>query len=320
LAKKYETFKQEALKLPGIQSCSYINDDPANLDNQTNSVDWDGREPNTRTSVEQPMVGYDFVRTMKLQLLAGRDFSRDFPTDANAFILNETAAQKIGYTNPVGRSITMQYQKGTIIGIVKDFHFRSLHETIQPLIFRLRKNPGNGNILVRTQPGKTKEVLAGVETLCRKMNPQFPFSYSFSDEAYQKLYMSEQVITKLSDAFSFLAIFISCLGLLGLVMFSAEQRTKEIGIRKVMGASVMGIVRLMSADLLKLICIAILIATPIAWWAMNQWLNNYAYKITITWWMFALSGGIAVLIAACTISFQSIKAALANPAVSLKTE
>jgi len=320
LTKKYATFKDEILKMPGIQFCSHISDNPAFFDAQTNDVNWDGRDPNTRVSFEQQQVGYDYVQTMKLKMLGGRDFSEDYPTDAQAFILNETAAKKIGYANPVGRSITMHGRKGTIIGLLKDFHFRSLHESIEPLILGIRENPQYGSILVRTSPGKTKQALASLESVCRKLNPEYPFSWSFSDEAYQKLYTSEQVVSKLSDAFSCLAIFISCLGLLGLVMFSAEQRTKEIGIRKVLGASVMGIVQLMSADFLKLVFIAILIASPIAWWAMSEWLDNYAYKISISWWMFALSGGMAVLIAALTVSFQSVKSALANPATSLKTE
>jgi ABC-type antimicrobial peptide transport system permease subunit len=162
--------------------------------------------------------------------------------------------------------------------------------------------------------------MTNIEKLCRELNPQFPFTYSFVDEQYSQLYNSEQVVSKLSDAFAFLAIFISCLGLLGLVIFTAEQRTKEIGIRKVLGAGVGDIIRLMSADFLKLVFVAIVIASPVAWWAMHSWLNNYAYKIDITWWMFAAAGGLIVMIAAVTISFQSIKVAIANPVESLRTE
>jgi ABC-type antimicrobial peptide transport system permease subunit len=188
------------------------------------------------------------------------------------------------------------------------------------MIIRFGENEDHGSILLRTQPGKTREALVNLEALCKKFNPAFPFTYSFTDEEYQKLYNNEQVIGKLSNTFAFLAIFISCLGLLGLVIFTAEQRTKEVGIRKVLGASVTSIIQLLSSDFLKLVFIAILIASPIAWWAMKSWLNNYAYKITISWWMFAAAGGLVILIATVTISFQAIKAAIANPVKSLRTE
>ena len=220
----------------------------------------------------------------------------------------------------MGRFVTMNGRKATIIGVLKDFHFRSMHDQIQPMIMRFSKDAYYGNILIRTQAGKTKQALSSLEKICKQINPQFPFTYSFSDEEYKKLYRSEQVVSKLSNAFSFLAIFISCLGLLGLMIFTAEQRTKEIGIRKVLGASVAGIVRLMSTDILKLVVVAVLIACPVGWWAMNGWLNNYAYKIDMSWWMFILAGGLAVLIAILTISFQAIKAAMANPVKSLRTE
>jgi len=320
LVNKYTTWKEEALKMLAIQSISRISDNPANLDQQTNNVDWEGRDANTMVSFEHPIVGYDFIQTMKLKMMNGRDFSKNFPTDSNAYIINETAAQKMGYAHPVGRTLTLNGRKDMIIGVLKDFHFRSLHEQIQPLIMQIGEKGDYGNILIRTQPGKTKQALANLETLCKKLNPQFPFSYSFSNEEYQKLYRNEQIVGKLSNAFAFLAIFISCLGLLGLVMFTAEQRTKEIGIRKVLGATVSSIVQLMSADFIKLVFIAILIAAPIAWWAMTKWLNDFVYKITISWWMFALAGALTIVIALITISFQAIKAALANPVKSLKAE
>ncbi len=320
LVNKYVTWKEEALKMLGIQNISRVSDNPTNSDSQTNAVDWEGRDANTMVSFEHPIVGYDFVQTMKLKIADGRDFSKGFPTDSNAYIINETAAQKIGYVHSVGRTLTLNGRKDMVIGVLKDFHFRSLHEQIQPLIMQIGEKGDYGNILIRTQPGKTKEALASLEALCKEFNPQFPFSYSFSNEEYQKLYRNEQIVGKLSNAFAFLAIFISCLGLLGLVMFMAEQRTKEIGIRKVLGATVSSIVQLMSMDFIKLVFIAIVIATPIAWWAMTKWLNDFAYKIIISWWMFALAGALTIVIALITISFQAVKAALANPVKSLKVE
>jgi len=320
LVTKYRLFKAEASMLPGIQSVSAISDNPLFLNSQTNGVTWDGRAPKTMISFENQQVGYDFVPTMKLRIKEGRDFSREFPSDSSdACLINETAAQAIGYTAAVGRKLNVNGRKYTIIGVLKDFHFRSLHESIRPLILRHGVDDF-GNVLVRTQAGKTKEALHSLETLCKELNPRFPFTYTFSDEAYQKLYRNEQVISGLSHAFSFLAIFISCLGLLGLVMFTAEQRSKEIGIRKVLGASVTGIVRLISADFLKLVFLAILLACPLAWWMMNLWLDDYAYRISLNLWMFVWAGALAILITICTISFQAIRAALANPAISLKTE
>jgi len=320
LATKYRLFKAEASRLPGIQSVSAISDELSFLNSQTNNVEWDGRAPKTMISFENQQVGYDFVPTMKLQMKEGRDLSTAFPSDSSdACLINETAAQAIGYTAAVGRRLKVNGRKYTIIGVLKDFHFRSLHEPIHPLVLRHGVDDF-GNILIRTQAGKTKEAMHSLESLCKQLNPRFPFTYTFSDEAYQKLYRNEQVISKLSHAFSFLAIFISCLGLLGLIMFTAGQRAKEIGIRKVLGASVTGIVRLISADFLKLVFVAILVACPLAWWMMNLWLDDYAYRISLNLWMFVWAGALAILIAICTISFQAIRAALANPATSLKTE
>ncbi len=320
LTSKYATFKTEALQMPGIENISFISDNPVNLDQWTNGVDWEGRSPNTMISFQHPDVSYDFAKTMKLQVVDGRDFSKDFQADNDGYLLNETAVKDISYKNPVGRFITVNGRRGKITGVLKDFNFRSLHEQIQPMIMQFGENENYGHILLRVKPGKTKEALSSVEKLCKELNPAFPFTYSFADEEYQKLYRNEEVIGKLSNVFAFLAIFISCLGLLGLVMFTAEQRTKEIGVRKVLGASVSSIIQLLSTDLLKLVLIAILIASPASWWAMNTWLNNYAYKINISLWMLLLAGSLAVFIAIFTISFQAIKAAIANPVKSLRTE
>jgi putative ABC transport system permease protein len=204
--------------------------------------------------------------------------------------------------------------------VLKDFHFNSLHTAINPLVIRLGENIGWGQALVRTEAGKTKEALAGLEKICKALNPKFPFTYKFSDEEYAKLYKSEQVVSKLASYFAFLGIFISCLGLLGLVMFTAEQRTKEFGVRKVLGASPVSLFRLLSKEFLMLVLIAMTIASPLAWLAMNSWLQDYEYRINIGWWMFALAGLIAIFIAMVTVSFQAIKSAMANPVKSLRTE
>lgn len=321
LPDKYSIFKTEALKMPGVQNISSISDNPSYLNQQTNGVDWEERNPNTILSFEVPSVNYDFVQTMKLKLIEGRDFSKDFSAEENGYLLNETAVKDIGYKNLVGKSIIFNGKKRKITAILKDFNFRSLHDQIQPMIIQLDAYNSDANyILLRIKAGKTKATLVDIEKLCKELNPAFTFWYMFSDEEYQKLYRNEQIIGKLSTAFAVLAIFISCLGLLGLIMFTAEQRTKEMGIRKVLGASSKNILLLLSGDLLKLVFIATVVATPLAWWAMYNWLSNYAYKIDISWWMFAAAAGLVVLIALITISFQAIKAAIINPIKSLRIE
>ena len=320
LITKYELFKNELLKMPGIKDISSITDNPTEIQNGTGGVQWVGKDPNSDIEFTQSAVGYDFIKTMHLQLTQGRDFSKDFATDSVGYLINESASKIIGYKNPVGKPLTFWQKPGTIIGVLKDFHFNSLHEPIRPLVLRLGENIGWGQALVRTQPGKTKEALASIEKICKELNPKFPFTYIFSDEEYSKLYKSEQVINQLANYFAFLGIFISCLGLFGLVIFTAEQRTKEFGIRKVLGATPAALFTLLSKEFLFLVLIAMIIASPLAWMAMNNWLQGFAYKIGISWWMFVIAGAVAILIALITVSFQAIKAALANPVKSLRTE
>jgi len=320
LGSKYEVFRGEALKMPGIQSLTRISSTPTNIQQSDASIDWVGSDPNLNMQFNYAYAGYDFVPTMKLKLVSGRDFSRDFPSDSTGFMINEAALKIIGYANPIGKNLAFRGIQGKIIGVLKDFHFSSLHEQIKPLIVPFNARETNGFALIRTQPGKTKEAIASLENIYKQLNPNFQFTYSFSDEEYNKLYNNEQIISKLSDAFAFLAIFISCLGLLGLAMFMAEQRIKEIGIRKVLGANVASLFVLLSSEFLLLVIIALLIASPIVWYVMNKWLQNFAYKAPVQIWMFIMAGGLVVLIAMATVSFQAIKAALVNPIKSLRSE
>jgi putative ABC transport system permease protein len=320
LRDKYALFKEEALRMPGIISISRMTESPINIGSNTGGVDWDGKDPNARPMFTQASVGYDFIKTMDIKMAMGRDFSKDYGTDSVGYLINESALRKIGYKDPIGKRLTFWGKKGTIVGVVKDFHFLSLRLPIEPLVLRLRDEESFGNILLKTEAGKTREILSGLEQLCKNLNPKFPFTYQFCEEEFKKLYKSEQVIDKLSNYFAFLAIFISCMGLLGLAMFTAEQRIKEIGIRKVLGASVSRLFVLLSREFLQLVFIALLIAIPLAWWAMENWLEDYSYRTEIEWWVFALAGLLAFLIALLTISFQAIKAAFANPVKSLRTE
>ena len=320
LAQKYPLFKMEADKSPGILAVSKIRQAPTELHNHTGDIRWMEKDPNQVVSFVSTDVGYDFVKTMKLELAEGRDFSRDFPTDSNGFIVNETALKRMGYQNGIGKTLWWGSHKGKIIGVLKDFHFASLHQAIEPLVIRLNENRQWGTLLARIGAGKDKEGLASLQKLCKELNPAFPFSYQFSDEEFNKLYRSEQLVSKLANYFAFLAIFISCLGLLGLAIFTAEQRTREIGIRKVLGANVTGIISLLSKDFLGLVLIAIVIASPLAWYIMHGWLQDYAYKTPLSWWIFAAAALSAIVIAFVTVSFQAIKAAMANPVKSLRAE
>ena len=216
-------------------------------------------------------------------------------------------------------------RKGKIIGLMKDFHYNSLHTAIEPLILRLQRGANDttnnwGHVLVRTQAGQTKQAVASLEAGFKKFNPRFPFKYSFTDQEFGNLYKAENTVSTLSSYFAFLAIFISCLGLFGLAAFTAEQRTKEIGIRKVLGASVTNLVGMLSKEFILLVLLASFIAFPLGWYFLSGWLEKYAYRIELAWWYFAVAILVAVLIALLTVSFQSIKAALMNPVKSLRSE
>lgn len=323
LQKNFMTFKQELLKQPGIKSISSAQSNPLETGSSTAGVRWPGKDTTKLILFSSNPITYDYIKTMSIGLVAGRDFSPDYSTDTLNYLINEASARKIGYKDPVGKELTMWGDKGTIIGVMKDYHHNSLHVPIEPLILRLFKKSWKtywGNIIIRTEAGKTRQAIASMEKVFRQFNPGFPFKYYFTDDEIANRYKAEHTVSKLSRYFAFLAIFISCLGLFGLVTFTAEQRIKEIGIRKVLGASVPGIVQMLSKDFLKLVILSAVIAFPVAWWAMNKWLEDFAYRVSIGWWVFLVAGIVALLIALFTVSFQAIKAAIANPVRSLRTE
>ncbi|MDB5091135.1 MAG: hypothetical protein JWR09_5129 [Mucilaginibacter sp.] len=323
LGHKFSVFKQQLSALPGIKSLSYSNQIPTQIGAHVYNLDWEGKNPATKVVAIHNGVGYDYLKTMNLKLLSGRDFSKDFPSDSAAYIINETALKMIGYKNPIGKPLTFFEHRGKIIGVLKDFNFQSLHDPIQPLVIGFTGENiswDGGLVIVRTEAGKTKLAISGIENVFKKMEPKFPFKYLFADEEYQKLYNNEQVISRLSNTFSFLTIFISCLGLLGLAMFTAEQRSKEIGVRKIIGANVSDIVMMLSTDIVKLVILASVIATPVSWLIMNKWLQGFAFRIHINGWIFVAAGGLTLIIALLTISYQALKAALINPVKSLRSE
>jgi putative ABC transport system permease protein len=321
LGSKYEVFRQEAARLPGVKLVSAIQDRPIHIGRDiTATVDWAGKDPTTNLQFAVTAAGDDFVRTMHLNLLEGRDFYPSNLLDTSSYIVNEQALAILKYKNPIGQPLKLWGRQGKIVGVLKDFHLTNLHEPIRPLIVRLRDSAAGGYILVRIDVQNTRKVLAGLEKINAEVNPNFPFTYYFTDDQYRKQYASDVIVARLSNCFAALAIFISCMGLLGLAMFTAEQRTREFGIRKVLGAGVFSLLRLLSGEFLLLVLIALLIASPLAWWAMHAWLQDYAYQISIEWWFFVLAGAAAILIALLTISFQAIRAAAANPVKSLRSE
>ncbi|MBB5285606.1 putative permease [Rhabdobacter roseus] len=321
MSNRFASFKQALENRPGIKAVACSQANPLNFGSSTMGVTWPGKDTTQQLLFSVNPTGYDFVKTMGVKLLDGRDFNPTFGTDTSNYLINEAAARKIGYQDPVGKELTMWGKKGTIIGLMEDFHTGSLHVPIEPLIVNLQPKEENwGVVLVRTEPGKTREAIAQLEEVYKQFNPGFPFKYHFADEDFGNQYKAENVVNTLANYFAFLAIFISCLGLFGLAAFTAEQRTKEIGVRKVLGASVTNLVGMLSRDFLKLVAIAALIAFPLAWYFLQNWLEKYAYRIEIEWWYFAVAGVAALLIALLTVSFQAIKAALMNPVKSLRSE
>src|SRR5947209_8259356 len=269
-------------------------------------------------------IDYDYLPTMGMTMAKGRNFSREFGTDSTATIINETTAKFLGYEDPLGKKIytsidnTGKTVPFTIIGVVKNFNFESLKQTIGPLAFFLRKSTGLASFKIKTANAIT--LIKQIESKWKTMANGMPFSYRFLNDSFNEMYQNESRVGKIAMIFSILAILIACLGLFGLATFISEQRTKEIGIRKVLGASVQGIVELLSKDFVRLVIIAFVIATPLAWYFMNKWLQDFSYRVDIGWWVFALAGLIALMIALITVSTQAIRAAIANPINNLRTE
>jgi putative ABC transport system permease protein len=265
-------------------------------------------------------VDFEFIDTFGLELAEGRGFSKKFTTDTNeAYIINETGAKALGFESAVGKRFNLWDTEGSIIGVVRDFHMSSLHEKIGPLIIKVHPS-WDSFIFLHINTERIKDVMAQVASIHQSLNPDYPFTFSFLDEEYEGLYRSEERTEKLFQFFSIVAIFISCLGLFGLSSFMAEQRTKEIGIRKVFGAKVPGILLQLLIDFTKWVLFANLIAWPIGYFAMQQWLNNFAYRTDLDWRTFIFSGLVTLIIAAATVGYKSLKAAAANPIDSLRYE
>jgi len=314
----FDAVKADLLKQPGISGITWVNSNIINIQNQTGDNEWDGKQPGETMMLSPLAVDKDFISFFKMQMVDGSGFTGS-PADSSHFILNEAAVKAARITNPVGKKFRLWENEGTIIGVVKDFHFNSMREKIKPAILYYN-NAQSGSIYIKTTGVNVSKAIAAAAQEWKKYNTGFAFDYAFLDDTYNNLYKPEQQTGLLFNIFSAIAIFISCLGLFGLAAYTAQVRTREIGVRKVLGASVSGIIQLLAADFIKLVMIAIVIAVPVSWYAMNKWLQEFAYKINIGWAVFVVAGLIAIVIALITISFQSVRAAIANPVESLRTE
>ena len=330
-AQQEDTFKKEVLNLTGVKSIGGCNSQPGG-----NYFGMSFQPPGATemTTGSGLIVDEDYLECMEMEVVEGRSFSIDF-MDTLSIVINEAAVSEMGLEEPVGTQLVSndnflnpnpsERSIYTIVGVVKNFHFQSLHQVISPLFFIHKQRsftPGVNNLLtVRLKPGNFQETINSISALWKQFQPEQPFRYTFLDRDWAELYEAEQKAQRVFGLFSMLAILIACMGLLGLAAYVTQQRTKEIGIRKVMGATVPNIVAMLSKDFLKLVIIALLIASPVAWYVMQNWfLEDFVYRINIAWWMFALAGVLAVFIAFFTVSYQSIRAALVNPINSLRDE
>lgn len=315
---KYEAVRHELMRDASIDGVTATGQDVLQVGSNTTMNDWPGKDPRKSLLIYSLPVERDFLSVMHINLTAGHGFSGT-AADSGYFLLNEAAIREMGLKDPVGKQFTLYQTKGIIAGIVQDFHFKDMHQKIGPCAL-FWKPDWIGQLYVRGTAGHTPDAIAAVEKIWKIHNPQYPFEYHFLDDEYNKMYTTDQRTGSLFKVFSFIAVFISCLGLFGLMTYAAQLKTREIGIRKVLGATVSSVTGLLAKDFIGLVLLAILIASPIGWYFMDHWLQDFAYRSPIPWWVFPAAGVFALLIAALTISFQAIKAALANPVDSLRTE
>jgi putative ABC transport system permease protein len=320
LEEDYETLKAELRQNPNILHVTASSFPLASFAVATSAAEWEGKEKGARISMGLAMVDFDTFDTFQLKMAAGRPFQKEFTTDAKeAFIVNETAVLAMGLQDPLGKRFSWNRRNGRIIGVVKDFHNRSLHQEIQPFVFLV--SPSWFRYLsIKINPADSTAALGFLRDKWKELRPAQDFSSFFLDSYIDGFYRSERRMERVLQSFTFMAIFISCLGLFGLTTFSARQRTKEIGIRKVLGSSVSRIIVMLSRDFTKRVLWANIIAWPAAYYFMHKWLQNFAYRTRIDIWVFLMAGSLAMLIALLTVSFQSIRAALADPVDSLRYE
>jgi len=315
-----QALKTELERNPLTNKFTIVSELPVNIVSGNVNIQWEGKDPRTQPVIPSMEVSENFIGVFQMTLVSGRDFSRAFKADSDNYIINEKAVQVMGMTvaNAVGKPLSFNDHKGMIIGVVKDFNFKPVQQPIEPLILHLNK--WGGTVIVRAAAGSTEATIKALGKINLALNPAYPFTYNFLDQDLANLYKGEQQMGRIFNLFAILAIFISCLGLYGLSAFMAQQRTKEIGVRKVLGASVYNIVYLLSTGFTKLILLATVIAIPLAWFAINGWLQGFAYHVDLSWMVFVFASMSALLIAWLTVGYESVKAAVSNPVKSLRTE
>ncbi|MEO1450419.1 MAG: FtsX-like permease family protein, partial [Bacteroidota bacterium] len=320
IAAQRDAFFNELRNIPGVIQVGSTNHSLLGQESSNPGLSWEGKAPEERILFERFYVDQEFYETMGFQMAEGRWFRREFASDSTKLIINETAAKAMGFSleEAIGQRVALwEGFEFDIIGVVKDFHYVSLHEPVQPAYFRMA---GTGNIVARLEAGREVEALAEIEALYHQFAPGYIFDYTFMDNSYQALYASEKRVGTLSSIFASFAIIISCLGIFGLAAFTAERRIKEIGIRKVLGASTSNIVMMLSRDFIYLVFASMLIALPVAYYFMREWLTQFAYKIDLSIWIFLGASLVALVIAGLTVSSQALRAASVNPAKCLKDE
>jgi len=315
-----ETFLAELKRLPGVLNVASMPGNFLDGNDAQSGFSWRGQKADEAYSFNSPRVGFDVIETLGMEILQGRSFAREFNDDDTKIILNESAVNKMQLESPIGKMIKTGNSESQVIGVVKDFQYGSLHQFIEPLIFRFRSPRVGNNVLVKMQAVAEAFTIRQIEARYKQFHPKYPFEFTFLDKDYNALYTSELRMGKLSRHFAGLAILISCLGLFGLAAFSAQKRQKEIAIRKVLGASAHRVFLLLSKDFMKLIFLAALMAFPLAWWSMNKWLLGFAYRVEIGPEVFLMTLGILTMITGATVGFQALKAAVTNPVKSLKME
>ncbi len=317
-----QSFLSKIKNIPGVVNASNMTQSIMSGNDAQKGYSWRGEQADEEILFKAPQIGFNMIETLGMEIVEGRSFSREHQDDQMKIIINETALELMQLEDPIGHILDKDVGNGRetrqIVGVVKDFHYGSIHEKVEPLVLRLRT--GGQSIVAKIKAGTEKESIQQIESAFKAVHPEDAFTFTFLDDDYQKLYLAEQRTATLSKYFGAMAILISCLGLFGLAAFNTERRAKEIGIRKVLGSSVWGIVTMLSSDFIKMTLIAILVALPFSYWLATKWLDNFYYKITLDWSYFALAAALTLVIAWSAIAWQTLKAASLSPYTCLRDE
>ena len=320
LVNNYDAVKQDLLQTGAVESTGLCDMENLDISNNTSGYSWPGKDPKADILISIRNINHDYIRTMGMQMIDGRGFRDDFAQDSGKVIITEALAKMMGAGSAVGKYLRSDNGQDQVVGVVKDYIYGDFYGKPDPVIFYSQPARGAYFYIRLKQRAQTEKALASIGAVLKKDNPGYPFDYSWVDDKFNSKFTAESLVGKLSGLFAALAIFISCLGLFGLAAYTAEQRTREIGIRKVLGASVSGITGLLSKDFLRLVLLSNVVALPLAAWALSRWLEGYAYRISISWWMFVVAALASVLIALATVGFQAVRAALMSPVKSLRLE